>query len=574
VVRNQSMQFLLGNRNAEGKVDRTQEFASLPSRQRRCPKILVSTSHHVRWTLFWQHLLRGSLSALAVVAVLMMASAVRAHAQDELDADDMLAPALCRFGVNVANQPVTEFDIASLRIGWYIDYRANASPTHPNGADYVPIIRLAPAESNGRPSYSYFPSGAALDAAIAGNPGADWIIGNEPDRLYYQDELVPQVYAEAYHDMYYLIKSKDPAARIFAGAIVQPTPVRLQYLDMVLNTYADRYGEPMPVDGWAIHNFILNERSCAHYGDAANKPADYAITATQPAYNGGLVCWGADIPPGVPAVEGLIIRIYEPFYNPQTKQYSELPLTADINLFAQQIVRFRQWMHDRGYTNHPLYLSEYGVLLPERFGFTTSIVNKFMTDTFDYLLNTTDIRLGYPADDYRLVQRLSWYSTADPGFNGSLYTSLSNVPTQPPFVLSAMGANYQGYTAPILATTAISLTEFEIIPGSILSTITPATVTLRATVANAGNLVTPTAVTVRFFDPDGVQIGADQSVAVSGCGDTAAATVTWSGVQATDNAKKVRAEMSGGGVPSQSRQATVVIVSQQQFFPRVGRGIP
>jgi len=512
---------------------------------------------------------------MAMVAVLMAASALGAQAQeDEIDRSDALTPALCRFGVNVANQPVTEFDIASLRIGWYIDYLANASPTHPNGADYVPIIRLAPTEVNGQPSYSYFPSGAALDAAVAGNPGADWIIGNEPDRLYYQDALLPQVYAEAYHEMYYLIKSKDPSARIYAGAIVQPTPVRLRYLDRVLETYLDLYGEPMPVDGWAIHNFILNERSCTHYGNEANKPADYAITKTQRSYNGSLVCWGADIPPGVAAVDGLIIRIYEPFYNPQTKQYSELPLTADITLFAEQIVRFRQWMYDRGYTNHPLYLSEYGVLLPERFGFTPTIVNQFMTDTFNYLLNTTDPKLGYPPDDYRLVQRLSWYSTVDPGFNGSLYTSLSDIATQPPFALSAIGANYQAYTAPILATTAISLTDFEIASGYILSETLPTTVTLRATVGNAGHSVTPTAVTVRFFDPEGVQIGVAQEVAVSGCGETAVATVTWGDVQATDHAKKVRAEISGVGVPSQSRQATVVVASQQQFFPRVGRAIP
>lgn len=521
----------------------------------------------------WSDMKRYLFAGMFAVFVMAIGT-LPVSAQDDSVVAAQAGPALCRFGVNVANQPVTEFDIAPLRIGWYIDYGANSSPAHPNGADYVPIIRLAPSEVNGQPSYTYFPSGSALDAAIAGNPGADWIIGNEPDRLYYQDELLPQVYAEAYHDMYYLIKGKDPTARIFAGAIVQATPVRLQYLDLVLKSYIDRYSEPMPVDGWAIHNFILNERSCTHYGDAANKPADYAITKTQPTYNSGLVCWGADIPPGVSAVDGLVIRLYEPFYNPQTKVYTELPLTTDINLFAKQIVRFRQWMYDRGYANHPLYLSEYGVLLPERFGFTTAIVNKFMTDTFSYLLNTTDAKLGYPADNYRLVQRLSWYSTVDPGFNGSLYTSLSNVPTQPPFELSAIGANYRTYTAPISATTAVTLTELAIIPGSVLSTSVPASVTLRAVVGNAGNLVTPTPVTVRFFDPDGVQIGADQQVSVAGCGDTAVASVTWPDLQASDSGKQVRAEISGAGIPTLSKQATVVVASRQQFFPRIGRGIP
>lgn len=537
------------------------------------PMFLGRESRRRASALLWHRL----MSLLLVGGALLVALAVNAmpaKAQADPESVAVPAPALCRFGVNVANQPVTEFDLASLRIGWYIDYAANAAPAHPGGAEYVPIIRLAPAEVNGQPSYSYYPSGTALDDAIAGNPGAAWIIGNEPDRLYYQDELLPQVYAEAYHDMYYLIKGKDPTARIFAGAIVQPTPVRLQYLDIVLKTYIERYAEPLPADGWAIHNFILNERSCTHYGNAANKPADYAITKTQPSYNSGLVCWGADIPPGITAVDGLVIRLYEPFYNPQTRVYSELPLTTDMKLFAEQIVRFRQWMYDRGYTNHPLYLSEYGVLLPERFGFTTAIVNKFMTDTFSYLLNTTSTQLGYPADNYRLVQRLSWYSTVDPGFNGSLYTSLSNVPTQPPFELSAIGANYQAYTAPISVANAINVTNLEIIPGSVLSTSVPATVTLHATVGNAGNLVTPTAVTVRFFDPDGNQIGADQAVAVAGCGDTAVASVTWRNVKAADSGRQVRVEISADGTPTQSRQSTVVIVSQQQFFPRIGRGLP
>ncbi len=528
-------------------------------------------SRRVMPALPWQRLM-SLLLVGGVVLVALAANAMPAKAQAE--PESAAAPALCRFGVNVANQPVTEFDIASLRIGWYIDYGANAAPAHPGGADYVPIIRLAPAQVNGAPSYAYYPSGAALDDAIAGNPGAAWIIGNEPDRLYYQDELMPQVYAEAYHDMYYLIKGKDPTARIFAGAIVQPTPVRLQYLDIVLKSYIERYGEPLPADGWAIHNFILNERSCTHYADAANKPADYAITKTQPTYNSGLVCWGADIPPGVSAVDGLVIRLYEPFYNPQTRVYSELPLTTDIKLFAEQIVRFRQWMYDRGYRDHPLYLSEFGVLLPERFGFTTSIVNKFMTDTFNYLLNTTDAKLGYPADNNRLVQRLSWYSTVDPGFNGSLYTSQSNVPTQPPFELSAIGANYQAYTAPISVTTAINVVNLEIIPGAVLSPSIPATVTLQATIGNAGNQVTPTPVTVRFFDPANTQIGSDQEVAVAGCGDTAVASVTWSNVQAADGGRQVRVEISAAGMPTQSRQATVVIASQQQFFPRIGRGLP
>lgn len=47
--------------------------------------------------------------------------------------------------------------------------------------------------------------------------------------------MEPHIYAAAYHALYYLIKQADPTARVIAGTIVQPTPLRLRYLDMVLD---------------------------------------------------------------------------------------------------------------------------------------------------------------------------------------------------------------------------------------------------------------------------------------------------------------------------------------------------
>jgi subtilase family serine protease len=57
--------------------------------------------------------------------------------------------------------------------------------------------------------------------------------------------------------------------------------------------------------------------------------------------------------------------------------------------------------------------------------------------------------------------------------------------------------------------------------------------TLSATIANSGNMITETgSVTVRFYDGDpssgGVQIGADQTVSLRGCGDNETVSVTWS----------------------------------------------
>ena len=36
-----------------------------------------------------------------------------------------------------------------------------------------------------------------------------------------------------------------------------------------------------------------------------------------------------------------------------------------------------------------------------------------MLGTFDTMLTATDPELGYPADDYRLVQRWAWFSLSD-----------------------------------------------------------------------------------------------------------------------------------------------------------------
>jgi hypothetical protein len=386
----------------------------------------------------------------------------------------------------------------------------------------------------GDSDYASSPSGAALDAAIADNLGADWIIGNEPDRRFYQNDMVPAAYAHAYHDLYYYIKAKDPTARIFAGAIVQPTPLRLQYLDLVLQNYWDRYGEAMPVDGWAIHNFILNERSCAHYnGDP-------------------FICWGADIPPGIDATDGLIIGL------------DELEKTADVAFFGQQVIRFRQWMADNGYRSRPLYVSEFGILMPEDRGFPPPVVNDFMTRTFDFLLNAADESLGYPADRNRLVQRLAWYSTLDPSFNGSLFQSTTGEPLKPPFALTAIGENYRAYTDPLPLASDLQLLDITQGARVMLAGSEALSITLAATVANGGNNQWPAPAVVNFYlgDPSagGVQLGSTV-VMLAGCGQTAQAEFVWQDVPASAAGKYVYAQLAGQDAASSVRVQVVITQS-------------
>lgn len=260
----------------------------------------------------------------------------------------------------------------------------------------------------------------------------------------------------------------------------------------------------MPVDGWAIHNFILNERSCAAYNNDVN------------------LCWGADIPPGLSETDGLVID----------NTFEDLQRTVSIDLFKEQIIRFRQWMFDRGYRNKPLYLTEYGVLMPADYGFPPSTVNTFMNETFQYLLNTTDTVRGYPADGNRLVQRLSWYSTSDNvNYNGYLFEQQG---ANAPYTLSEMGQNYATYTAGVGDQADLQPMMINFTPSLPLVSNGTITVTITGQVANSGNLVTPTNGVVSFYngnpDTGGTLIGAAQPFQVSGCGQTTAVSVTWPNV--------------------------------------------
>jgi len=362
------------------------------------------------------------------------------------------------------------------------------NPAQPGGIDYMSVIRL---EQTGSDSYTYSPNGDTLLDTIRANSGATWLIGNEPDRRKWQDSMEPHVYAQAYRELYYLIKGADPEAQVSAGGIVQATPLRLQYLDMILDSYESHYGEPMPVDVWNIHTYILRERSCDCY------PED---------------CWGAEVPPGIDECEGMLYEIDD---------------NDNLDIFKQQIGWFRQWMSNNGYQDRPLILTELGVLMPPDYGFPPERVNTFMDGSFDYLTAVTST-LGYPADGYRLVQRWAWYSLTDDNFNGWLFDPSSKTRT-------VFGDHFAAYTAALDAAANLAPVRLWTDPATPVSSGEPVTFTLYAQVVNNRNMGTSAPVLVRFYegDPDqgGAQIGSDQTISpLDGCASLATVQVTWSDV--------------------------------------------
>lgn len=270
-----------------------------------------------------------------------------------------------RFGVVSRQGGLASFDLGALRAGWLLG--SVSGLTVPPGTELVHAVVVQ--------GDAFWPEAERLRSWVAASPGAVWQVGNEPDVIW-QSNCTPGQYALVYHQVYSLIKEVDPAARVAGGVLSQPTPLRLQYLDLVLGAYQELYGEPMPVDIWAVHNSILREERGS---------------------------WGVDIPPGLGANTG---RLYEINDNDR------------LDLFRRQLVDFRTWMRDRGYRDRPLYLTEFSILMPAEYGFPPERVIAFMTGAFDWLLSAADGGLGYPADGGRLVQRWAWYSLADTGEPG------------------------------------------------------------------------------------------------------------------------------------------------------------
>ncbi|MEX1019310.1 MAG: hypothetical protein WDZ49_06605 [Litorilinea sp.] len=329
----------------------------------------------------------------------------------------------------LANFPVAN----QLNAGWYQDWTIQSSPAQPNNMEYVQTVRLhqdltcpvgTDFDRTRCPyvvpySYSLRPGLSAIRSIALARPGSLWLIGNEMDRIDWgdptanppffghQDEMLPELYAKAYHDLYTYIKGIDPTAKIAIGGIIQPTPVRLQYLTQVWDTYFSTYQTTMPVDVWNTHNFMIRE--------GPNRTGE----------------WGAGVPPGVNAIQGEFVG--------QRDANGDRNYHIDMAIFDAQIRAFRQWMKDRGQQDKPLIVSEYGVLFPNdaiflnynlyyaetgsfNYNLPDPIVN-FMLATFNYFMTARDCEIGFVQDNCRLVQGWNWFSlNVNNGFNvhGSL----------------------------------------------------------------------------------------------------------------------------------------------------------
>ncbi len=421
----------------------------------------------------------------------------------------------CRLGVGVTRNPFTTYDLTSFKIGWYVDWQVQLSPARPYGVDFYHTIRVKQDKLQGvylptyriAPGLNFTPNG--LGTMVQANRGNLWLVGNEIDRVNIQDEILPDLYAQVYHDVYGFIKSIDPTAKIAIGSIVQPTPIRLQYLDMILQAYRAKFGVNMPVDVWNIHIYILREEKNS---------------------------WGGEIPPGVDVSTGMLYTVRD---------------HVDLNVFESLVIAMRTWMKSRGYQDRPLIITEFGALFPIWFlngdGISEAEAFQFNRDAITYIGTATDSNLGYRADNYRLVQQGALYSLDDDslmtiddqGTLGYMWGSFL-FKSSAPYTLTTMGTYYRDEIASRFTASA-DLFPYKVStePSSLIvaptETISPV---IKILIANAGNSMPmrnsiPSSVAVRLFDVTGGRnnlIGDVLLLPFTGCGTLHEVRISWPGL--------------------------------------------
>ena len=486
-----------------------------------------------------------ALGGLALISAVAMPSA-EGRGQPEIWRDLPVSQSgvpypNCRFGLG---GNVVSFNVAALNSGWHMDWLTQLNPSRPQGSEYFQVVRLK-STSGG---YTFTPSVATLQAILDQNPGATWLIGNEPDSPF-QDNLRPEVYARAYHDLYALIKQRDPSAQVGAGNIVQPTPLRMQYLDRVLSAYQQLYGAWLPTDLWSIHSYILREID-------PSDPEAYPI--------GPYEVWGAYIPLGMTVTRGTLYT------------YSDM---FSLPIFQQRLIDFRGWMRDRGYGDKPLYITEFGTLFPYipynadpggPFNFQDehgvemdeARTAAFMTGTFNLLRQLTSASVGYAPDGGHLVQRWLWYSVSDTTFGGPLF----DPGTQARRPLGDVFASYTSAISPEVDLLAVSVRAE---PSGPVTIGEAQTVTLKAVVANSGNVSVTPPITVAFYSGQPLSGTLIDSRVITfplnGCGTTAEVSVTWPNLMS--GVYPIYIEITSSRFVSETHLANNVVAGQVLLVP-------
>jgi hypothetical protein len=493
----------------------------------------------------------------------------------------------CRYGVAALGAHQVDW-VDDFSAGWFLNF-STSSVTAPNNAEFALVITVKQDKTEDGEylsSYSTVPplTDNGLGTVVDTRPGSLWIIGNEVDRgpdpgqtIVNQGDTYPDIYARAYHDVYHYIKNRDPQAQVANSGLVQVTPGRLQYLDIMWDTYLDLFDTTMPVDVWNMHIYVLPEVN--QYGQP-NSIASVAL-GTDPAL-GKKESYDPD---GDGPLEAKDTCHLDDVYC-----YAE---HDELSVFADQVLAMRRWMRDHGQQNRPLILSEFSILYPnftdpggtcfiqDEYGncFTDERVINFLNNSFNYLETTNDPDLGYSQDGDRLVQQWLWFSIN----HGNGVGFVSNLIDVDPLRLSGVGQAYATYTSS--QTTYINLRGdavsfpkvFTQLPGG--STTAAPSISIR----NNGNVAPLSPFQVTFYADEalsqpigttGVQPPGVKKPGVIGCARKEfMAEVAWDGL--STGLHRYWAKIDSGGWIDESDESDnvssgyVLVNPEQAFIPFV-----
>jgi hypothetical protein len=400
---------------------------------------------------------------------------------------------VCRFGITSPSSSAG-YPLDALGVGGYLDWRTSSNPGLPPGVEYLPVLSVS--------DRAYGSVLSSLGDLLAAHPGATWIVGNEPDTTYNgQDNVTAETYAERFYAIASQIRSADPSARIAFGTIVQPTPLRLRYLRrawdrLIQPDLAGSAGKASGlIDAWSIHAFMLNE---------------------QPGQ------WGTGVPQG--------------FENdhPDAFVTNDLSTTYSISLFKSRVAAFRAWMRDLGEGAKPLWITEYGSLIPNSYvdwaGNTVvsdATTANFMAATFDYLLTATDASTGMPGDGRRLVQRWFWYSLNDSRdhFGGTLFDPHNNRAITP------VGVRFRDYIPPAGISTDIKpLAGHTVVPVQVAPDGSHVDYAVLVRVGSSLFANAPTRARISLYENNALVAGPVDTLMIQRCGGLQVTAMWWRNV--------------------------------------------
>jgi len=408
--------------------------------------------------------------------------------------------ASCRVGVVSRGTEHVKL-VDDLGAGWFVFF-GGFSDSATNGAEIAPVIDVRQkkdAQGNYLDDFEVSPplTVAGLGGLVDYNPGVLWLVGNEVDRgpnpgghSVGQGDTFPQVYARAYYSVYHFIKDRDPTAQVAISGLVEVTPGRLEYLEIVWQTYLDLYGVPMPVDVWNMHLYILPELLP---GGQPNGIASVAL-GTNPA-----------------------LGIRESNNDPAQCSRPDVYCIAehdDMEIFDQQVRAMRGWMRSHNQQNKPLIISEYSILYPyvpdpggtcwlqDEYGecFTPTRIVNYLNETMSYFEAAKDPVIGYPLDDFRLVQQTAWFSINNEDRVGNVSDLVDDDKNNGSLIgLSVVGEIFEVHASSKTLYVNLRLGDLPTPVGRVIEPAQSTSVTLWVDVGNNGTIAVTESFSVTFY---------------------------------------------------------------------------